>query len=215
LWRAKKFSQFFDFASPLNNGHRADRSRVIGWIDFPLPSALAFEAAHSGAAPKRFRMARALKVFKTHIGFYDLIVAAPSMKAAAAAWNSDPRIFSQGFAGRTENEKDVAAALAEPGTVLKRPHGQGGASRAEPAWRAEPAAIAAPKAGKANKAVAAKAEQARKRKAAEGKKAQAAADRKARQDAAGELAEIERQEAELREKRRKLRKKFHLHSVKG
>ena len=46
-------------------------------------------------------MARALKVFKTHIGFYDLIVSAPSMKAAAAAWNVTPRIFAHGLAAAT------------------------------------------------------------------------------------------------------------------
>src|SRR5690348_7625250 len=46
-------------------------------------------------------MPRALKVFKTHIGFHDLIVAAPSMKAAAAAWEASPRLFAQGFAEQT------------------------------------------------------------------------------------------------------------------
>ncbi len=51
-------------------------------------------------------MPRPLKVFKTHIGFYDLVVAAPSMKAAAQAWDVHPHIFAQGFAAQT-NEPDA------------------------------------------------------------------------------------------------------------
>jgi hypothetical protein len=152
--------------------------------------------------------AKKLKVFKTHIGFHDLLVAAPSMKAAAEAWGSDAKIFAQGFAARTGDAGEVEAALAEPGTVLKRPHGQKGA------WRAEPQAVQAPKAGKRRKDEARKAAAAHKRKAAAEKKARAAAEKKAKKDARDELAEIERQEAELRAKRQRLQKKFHLRAVK-
>jgi hypothetical protein len=150
-------------------------------------------------------MPRALKVFKTHIGFYDLLVAAPSMKAAAKAWQSDVRLFAQGFAAVTKEANEVKAALAQPGVVLRKAHGQKGE------WQEQPAAIAAPKVSKAKKKAAA-AEV--KRRHAEEKKAKAQAARQAKQDAEAELREIEEQEAALREKRRRLQKKFRLHSVK-
>ena len=76
-------------------------------------------------------MPRALKVFKTHIGFYDLIVAAPSMKAAVEAWEAHPRIFAQGFAAVTNEPDAVKAALAHPGVVLRRVHGQAGEYKAK------------------------------------------------------------------------------------
>ena len=72
-------------------------------------------------------MAKKLKVFQTSIGFFDLAVAAPSMKAAAQAWGSDPDIFKRGFAKQTEDPKVVEVAQATPGVVLRRPVG----SRAE------------------------------------------------------------------------------------
>ncbi len=68
-------------------------------------------------------MAKKLKVYQTSIGFFDLAVAAPSMKAAAEAWGSDPDIFKRGFAEQTEDSKVVAAATAKPGVVLRRPVG--------------------------------------------------------------------------------------------
>lgn len=69
---------------------------------------------------------RRLKVFQTHIGFHDLVVAAPSMKAAAQAWGSSPRIFARGFAQIAQDADAVVSALAHPGTVLRRHHGQAG-----------------------------------------------------------------------------------------
>lgn len=71
-------------------------------------------------------MARKLKVYRTSIGFFELAVAVPSMKAAAEAWGSDPDIFSRGFAERTEDPKIVEAAMAAPGLVLRRPVGSDG-----------------------------------------------------------------------------------------
>jgi hypothetical protein len=68
-------------------------------------------------------MAKKLKVYQTSIGFFDLAVAAPSMKAAAEAWGSDPDIFKRGFAKQTEDPKVVEAAIATPGVVLRRPVG--------------------------------------------------------------------------------------------
>ena len=38
-------------------------------------------------------MPRKLNVYRTHIGFDDLIVAAPSQKAALEAWGSSSNLF--------------------------------------------------------------------------------------------------------------------------
>jgi hypothetical protein len=41
-------------------------------------------------------MARKLKTYQTSLGFFDLAVAAPSMKAALEAWGADIRRNSAG-----------------------------------------------------------------------------------------------------------------------
>jgi hypothetical protein len=41
-------------------------------------------------------MARKLKTYQTSLGFFDLAVAAPSMKAALEAWGADSNLFHQG-----------------------------------------------------------------------------------------------------------------------
>lgn len=146
-----------------------------------------------------------LKVFKTHIGFYDLVVAAPSMKAASAAWHASPRLFAQGFAAVTKDADAVEAALADPGVVLKRPHG-----RRMP-YKAEPDAPAAPKLTGQQKKKAA-AGKARRRKQMAAKRAEAAAQKRARAEARNELAGIEQEEAALRRRREALRKKIGLHA---
>lgn len=153
-------------------------------------------------------MPRPLKVFKTHIGFYDVIVASPSMKAAATAWGSKPAVFSQGFAAVTQDVDEVQAALAHPGLVLKRPHGQGGQ------YKAEPDAVSMPKLNSRQKEAAKKAEADRKRREAAEKRAQQAAERETEKKAQEELAQIEREEAQLRDRRQSLQKKFHIRSVK-
>ena len=43
------------------------------------------------------------------------------MKAAAEAWRSDTDIFKKGFAKETDDPKIVAATMAKPGVLLKRP----------------------------------------------------------------------------------------------
>lgn len=73
---------------------------------------------HAAAA-----MARKLKTFTTSAGFFDLAVAAPSMKAALEAWGSTRNLFHQGFAKITEDPMVVAATMAKPGVVLRRPVG--------------------------------------------------------------------------------------------
>ena len=71
-------------------------------------------------------MPRRLKTYQTSIGFFDLAIAAPSMKAAAEAWGSDTDVFKKGFAKETDDPKIVAATMAKPGVILKRPVGSNG-----------------------------------------------------------------------------------------
>ena len=68
-------------------------------------------------------MPRKLKAFVTSAGFFDLAVAAPSMKAALAAWGAESDLFHQGFARETRDPAIVEATLAQPGVVLRRPVG--------------------------------------------------------------------------------------------
>jgi hypothetical protein len=72
-------------------------------------------------------MARKLKTSTTSAGFFDLAVAAPSMKAALEAWGSKNNLFQHGFAKVSEDPKIVAATMARPGVVLRRPVGSNGA----------------------------------------------------------------------------------------
>lgn len=68
-------------------------------------------------------MARKLKTFTTSAGFFDLAVAAPSMKAALEAWGARSNLFQHGFAKVSGDPKIVAATMAQPGVVLRRPVG--------------------------------------------------------------------------------------------
>jgi colicin import membrane protein len=71
-------------------------------------------------------MPRKLKTFTTSIGFFDLAIAAPSMKAALEAWGSKQNLFQRGFATETDDPAIVAATKAHPGTVLRRAVGTQG-----------------------------------------------------------------------------------------
>jgi colicin import membrane protein len=154
-------------------------------------------------------MARKLKVYRTSIGFFELAVAAPSMKAAAEAWGSDPDIFRRGFAEETDDAKVVEAAMAAPGVVLRRPvgsHGQFGEQAALPK---------APEEGR-------KKSENRPERAEPGKKSGAKDDEKAKQAATRErererealerqrkeVAEREKREAAERERARKERERM-------
>ena len=64
-------------------------------------------------------MPRALKVFRTAIGFHDAYVAAPSRKAALEAWGSDRNLFASGRAEIVTDTKLIQAPLARPGEVIK------------------------------------------------------------------------------------------------
>lgn len=66
-------------------------------------------------------MARKLKTYQTSLGFFDQAIAAPSIKAAMEAWGADSNLFHQGAANETEDPGVVAATMAKPGVVLKRP----------------------------------------------------------------------------------------------
>jgi colicin import membrane protein len=68
-------------------------------------------------------MARKLKTYQTSLGFYDLAIAAPSMKAAMEAWGAGSNLFHQGIAKETDDPAVVAETMAKPGVVLKRPAG--------------------------------------------------------------------------------------------
>jgi hypothetical protein len=68
-------------------------------------------------------MPRKLKTYQTSLGFFDLAIAAPSMKAAAEAWGGNIEDFGRGFAKQTDDLEIVTATMAKPGVVLKRPVG--------------------------------------------------------------------------------------------
>jgi colicin import membrane protein len=72
-------------------------------------------------------VARKLKTYTTSAGFFDLAIAAPSMKAALEAWGSSSNLFHQGFARLSDDPKIVAATMAKPGLILRRPVGTSGA----------------------------------------------------------------------------------------
>ena len=76
--------------------------------------------------PKRAKPTRKLKTYQTSLGFYDQAIAAPSMKAALEAWGASSNLFHQGAAKETDDPHIVAATLAQPGIVLRRPVGSDG-----------------------------------------------------------------------------------------
>jgi hypothetical protein len=71
-------------------------------------------------------MARKLKTYQTSLGFFDLAIAAPSMKAALEAWGADSNLFHQGAATESDDPDVIAAAMEKPGVVLRRPVGSVG-----------------------------------------------------------------------------------------
>ena len=60
-----------------------------------------------------------LKVFRTAAGFHDAYVAAPSRKAALAAWGADKDLFARGLAEEVTDPALTEAPLAQPGEVIK------------------------------------------------------------------------------------------------
>jgi colicin import membrane protein len=72
---------------------------------------------------RSYAMARRLKVYETSLGFYDLTIAAPSMKSALEAWGAESNLFHQGVAKESDDPEVIAAAMSKPGIVLRRPVG--------------------------------------------------------------------------------------------
>ncbi len=68
-------------------------------------------------------MPRALKVFRTSAGFHDAYVAAPSRKAALAAWRADVDLFARGVAEQVTDKALMAEALEKPGEVIMKSRG--------------------------------------------------------------------------------------------
>lgn len=66
-----------------------------------------------------------LKTYRASVGFFDLAIAAPSMKAAPEAWGSNTNLFHQGVAKQVA-DPEVVAAMSKQGLVLKRPVGLSG-----------------------------------------------------------------------------------------
>gem|GEM_PF-5341936 len=127
------------------------------------------------------------------------------MKAAATAWHASPKLFAQGFAARSYEPQAVTAALKQPGVVLKRPYGTSAP------YKADPDVPAVPRLSAAQKRKTADAQRQKRRLAKKEAKIEAA--RAARRQADTELAQIEKEEASLRERRRAVQRKFHLYTV--
>ena len=66
---------------------------------------------------------RALKLFRTTAGFEDAYVAAPSRRAALAAWGTDKDLFARGMAEQVGDPQVCQAALDRPGEVIRVPRG--------------------------------------------------------------------------------------------
>jgi hypothetical protein len=164
---------------------------------------------------------RKLKVFRTSTGFHDAYVAAPSRKAALAAWGADADLFARGVAELVTDPRLTEEPLEHPGQVIRRSRGDlaaqlkalgprktrsTGAAKA-PAPR-RPAARSAPP--KRDRLDAAKAEldEARRRHAAEAGELEAEREGLERRLEAlharqrKELARLERRHAEARERYR-------------
>ena len=65
-------------------------------------------------------MARKLKAYQTSLGFFDLAIAAPSMKAALEAWGADSNLFHQGAAKESDDPDVVAATMSKPGVIDRK-----------------------------------------------------------------------------------------------
>jgi colicin import membrane protein len=77
-------------------------------------------------------MPRKLKTYQASLGFFDLAIAAPSMKAALDAWGSKTNHFHQGFAKESDDPEIIAATMAKPGVVLRRAVGSNGSFSEHP-----------------------------------------------------------------------------------
>ena len=60
-----------------------------------------------------------LKVFCTHIGIHSWVIAAPSQKAALAAWDVKENLFASGAARVVRDKVAVELAMRTPGRAVK------------------------------------------------------------------------------------------------
>jgi hypothetical protein len=95
-------------------------------LNFSAVPGAALAKCRAGGIFSSRLMARKLKVFETSLGFFDLAIAAPSMKAALEAWGADSNLFHQGAARESHDPDVVAATMSRPGVILKRPVGSDG-----------------------------------------------------------------------------------------
>jgi hypothetical protein len=144
--------------------------------------------------------AKRLKVFQAQLGFYDTVVAAPSQKAALAAWGAGASEFAKGFASVTTDPAAVDQALAHPGKVLKRPLGSKGA------FKLEADRIAIPRSARPS-AGASKAAKERKHRAVEKRKTAEREIEKARQQELREMKQLRQREAALEREKALVREK--------
>jgi hypothetical protein len=80
-------------------------------------------------------MPRKLKTYQTSLGFFELAIAAPSMKAALQAWGSKSNLFHQGFAKEARDPAIIAVTMAKPGVVLRRAVGTDDTFNGMPRYR--------------------------------------------------------------------------------
>lgn len=64
-----------------------------------------------------------LKVYRTPIGFHDAYIAAPSQKAALAAWGADANLFARGVAEIVTDPKLTKEPLDKPGEIIRKARG--------------------------------------------------------------------------------------------
>ena len=76
-----------------------------------------------GKTPKKTERKKALKVFRTPIGFHDAYVAAPSQKAALEAWGAEGNLFAQGIAEQVTDPALMEEPLASPGKIIRKLRG--------------------------------------------------------------------------------------------
>ncbi|MGN6285388.1 MAG: cell envelope biogenesis protein TolA [Afipia sp.] len=134
--------------------------------------------------------ARRLKTFQTSMGFFDLAIAAPSMKAALEAWGAESNLFHMGLAKQVEDADVVQATMAKPGVVLKRPVGSNGLFTEEAKL---PASLTAKK-RRHNRPAKAKSTEADEKSAREAAREYERVEQKRKRERLKELAEIKRSE---------------------
>jgi hypothetical protein len=79
------------------------------------------DAGMAGKARSELKSRKSrLKVFRTAIGFHDAYVAAPSRKAALAAWGTDKDLFARGVADEVTDPALMKESLSAPGTVFRQ-----------------------------------------------------------------------------------------------